>query len=181
MYVCIYIYIHIRDRPPGCWHYIFRMVKESRSFETDSFATKKHPGWWIDPTYKKQMGVSKNRVPRNGWFMIGNLKWMIWGYHYFWKHQNMNNKKTWLLKNSSQLPWLSPSRTRYFPAMSTLPKWWISLWKLSLRWMLLQQHRSIEQRTTVGRWSNRPPLLEKLLAVSVAICWKSGINKQGQI
>ena len=27
-------------------------------------------------------------VPQNGWFIMENLmnKWMIWGYHYFWKY-----------------------------------------------------------------------------------------------
>ena len=26
-------------------------------------------------------------VPQNGWFVRENpIKWMIWGYHYFWKH-----------------------------------------------------------------------------------------------
>ena len=26
-------------------------------------------------------------VPQNGWFIMEKLlKWMIWGYHYFWKH-----------------------------------------------------------------------------------------------
>ncbi len=26
-------------------------------------------------------------VPQNGWFIMETLlKWMIWGYHYFWKH-----------------------------------------------------------------------------------------------
>ena len=26
-------------------------------------------------------------IPQNGWFMWKTLlKWMIWGYHYFWKH-----------------------------------------------------------------------------------------------
>ena len=26
--------------------------------------------------------------PQNGWFISWKplLKWMIWGYHYFWKH-----------------------------------------------------------------------------------------------
>ena len=25
--------------------------------------------------------------PQNGWFIMENpIKWMIWGYHYFWKH-----------------------------------------------------------------------------------------------
>ncbi len=30
----------------------------------------------------------KIEVPENGWFIRGKtlLKWMIWGYHYFWKH-----------------------------------------------------------------------------------------------
>ena len=29
-------------------------------------------------------------VPQNGWFIMENPmnKWMIWGYHYFWKHPN---------------------------------------------------------------------------------------------
>ena len=38
---------------------------------------------------KTHMGVSKNRdIPQNGWFTMENPmnKWMIWGYHYFWKH-----------------------------------------------------------------------------------------------
>ena len=39
-----------------------------------------------------KMGVEpKNRgiLPQNGWFIIMEKpmnKWMIWGYHYFWKH-----------------------------------------------------------------------------------------------
>ena len=33
------------------------------------------------------MGVSKNRVPQNGWFIMETLlKWMIWGFPIFWKH-----------------------------------------------------------------------------------------------
>ena len=33
------------------------------------------------------MGVSKNRGTRNGWLQWKTLlKWMIWGYPYFWKH-----------------------------------------------------------------------------------------------
>ena len=34
------------------------------------------------------MDVSKNRGTQNGWWKEWNtlLKWMIWGYHYFWKH-----------------------------------------------------------------------------------------------
>ena len=33
------------------------------------------------------MGVSKIGVPQNGWFIAENpIKWMIWGYHDFWKH-----------------------------------------------------------------------------------------------
>ena len=36
--------------------------------------------------------------PQNGWLKMmenPNLKWMIWGYHYFWKHH--------ILKNHSKL------------------------------------------------------------------------------
>ena len=30
-------------------------------------------------------------VPQNGWFISWKtlLKWMIWGYHYFWKHPHL--------------------------------------------------------------------------------------------
>ena len=36
-----------------------------------------------------QMGVSRIGVPRNGWGKMENLlKWMIWGYPYFWKPPN---------------------------------------------------------------------------------------------
>ena len=33
------------------------------------------------------MGVDKNEGTQNGWFIMENpIKWMIWGYPYFWKH-----------------------------------------------------------------------------------------------
>ena len=32
-------------------------------------------------------GFPKIGVPQHGWFILENsLKWMIWGYRYFWKH-----------------------------------------------------------------------------------------------
>ncbi len=42
----------------------------------------------ISPGFHLQLDVSKNRgTPK---WMVYNwktlLKWMIWGYHYFWKH-----------------------------------------------------------------------------------------------
>ncbi len=31
-------------------------------------------------------------VPQNGWCIMETLlKWMIWGYHYFWKHPSPSN------------------------------------------------------------------------------------------
>ena len=50
------------------------------------------------------MDVSKNRVEKtqNGWFISWKtlLKWMIWGYHYFWKHPYLakwnNISPTWI-------------------------------------------------------------------------------------
>ena len=53
--------------------------------------------FWGDPEVKFdvffQVDViiwvfSKIGVPQNGWFIVENPmnKWMIWGYHYFWKH-----------------------------------------------------------------------------------------------
>ena len=43
-----------------------------------SCASVHHPTW-VFP---------KIGVPQNGWFISWKtlLKWMIWGYHYFWKH-----------------------------------------------------------------------------------------------
>ncbi len=55
-------------------------------------------------------------VPKNGWFIMETLlKWMIWGYHSFWKHPYMyawiclrcldKNKKycpTWWLNGDLQ-------------------------------------------------------------------------------
>ena len=44
----------------------------------------------------EQLGFDRNiwvfpkigEKPQNGWFIMGKpyKKWMIWGYHYFWKH-----------------------------------------------------------------------------------------------
>ena len=44
---------------------------------------------WRATTYIRMF--PKIGVPRNGWFIMENiwktlLKWMIWGYPYFWKH-----------------------------------------------------------------------------------------------
>ena len=44
--------------------------------------------WILHPTSSHHIGVSKNRgIPK--WMVYNGktlLKWMIWGYHYFWKH-----------------------------------------------------------------------------------------------
>ena len=42
----------------------------------------------------QDMDVSKNNGTQNGWFIKENptctaIKWMIWGYPYFWKHPYM--------------------------------------------------------------------------------------------
>ena len=56
-----------------------------------SDAWKRNNGWYMDGiwmVYGWYMGVSENRgTPK--WMvkiMETLLKWMIWGYHYFWKH-----------------------------------------------------------------------------------------------
>ena len=45
---------------------------------------QKEQGWiWVVP---------KIGVPQNGWFMMENpIKWVIWGYPYFWKHPYYGN------------------------------------------------------------------------------------------
>ena len=43
-------------------------------------------------------------VPQNAWSIMENsLKWMIWGYTYFWKHPDIG-EPTW----TSDLPLLHP-------------------------------------------------------------------------
>ena len=47
------------------------------------------PWMWLDEIRSSNMTwvFPKIVVPQNGWFMMENpLKWIIWGYHYFWKH-----------------------------------------------------------------------------------------------
>ena len=41
--------------------------------------------WW--PFWDDIWVFPKIGVPENGWFIVENpIKWMIWGYHCFWKH-----------------------------------------------------------------------------------------------
>ena len=40
-------------------------------------------------------------VPQNAWLIMENiwntlLKWMIWGYHYFWKHPHKPSQVSWM-------------------------------------------------------------------------------------
>ena len=54
---------------------IFPLHMSIISFILGSFAT------WV---------FTKIGVPQNGWFMMKTLlEWMIWGYHYFWKHPHV--------------------------------------------------------------------------------------------
>ena len=41
--------------------------------------------FWILGDVEPKIG---GKTPQNGWFIMENPmnKWMIWGYHYFWKH-----------------------------------------------------------------------------------------------
>ena len=58
--------------------------------------------WW---TKRSKWVFPKIGVPQNGWFISWKtlLKWMIWGYPYFWKHLNVDlimtsPKDHWTLK-----------------------------------------------------------------------------------
>ena len=43
-------------------------------------------------------------VPQNGWFIMENLlKWMIWWYHYFWKHLYSYGISLFLIGNTSSI------------------------------------------------------------------------------
>ena len=37
--------------------------------------------------------VPKIGVPQNGWFIMENpIKWVVWGYPYFWKHPFLGDR-----------------------------------------------------------------------------------------
>ncbi len=60
------------------------------------------------------MGVSKNRGtnPQNGWFISWKplLKWMIWGYHYFWKRLHKSLPSMILFRRNARW-WGAPHGT----------------------------------------------------------------------
>ena len=79
----------------GCMELGSKPKKTPCRFKTDGYSWKLHFGSLTCPcTYGPlfgiyiYMGVSKNRgTPK--WMAYNGkplLKWMIWGYHYFWKH-----------------------------------------------------------------------------------------------
>ena len=66
----------------GSWTDLYKNVKTGLGKEFwESIGLGRGGGYHI------YMGVSKIWIPQNGWFIMETqLKWMIWGYHYFWKH-----------------------------------------------------------------------------------------------
>ncbi len=85
------------------------------------------------------MDVSKNRGgPQNGWFIMETLlKWMIWGYHYFWKH---------------------PCGHSYtlVDALISCRAWYIDL--ESIRWLVLTGCKQACQTHMVVQWNCSLPI-----------------------
>ncbi len=69
-------------------------------------------------------------VPKNGWFISWKtlLKWMFWGYPYFWKHPSMKWTCTWLGSPPKWTPKLFFSKQQQNP---TTP-WHINIDRYSL-------------------------------------------------
>ena len=77
------------QRPPGrqlapfCFIQSSRHLKRCRASDWYIRTRSSTSRWllsiiWVSP---------KILVPQNGWFIMENhIKWMIWGYPYFWKH-----------------------------------------------------------------------------------------------
>ena len=114
------------------------------------------------------MGVSKIGVPQNGWYIMKTLlKWMIWGYAYFWKHPH-----TVLICNiiNSQLSileaWIqrcghaSAEVVGHWPsACCPAPTWW--MWQASLQFAellaMVGSRKNAKKRhkldeTYINRW-----------------------------
>ena len=77
----IFWYFRVAWKPANVMGGFFLGEVESVGFST-----------WVFP---------KIGVPQNGWFIKWKtlLKWMIWGYHYFWKHPYVLS--TWGVAESS--------------------------------------------------------------------------------
>ena len=85
--------------------------------------------WWFEPTthvLTKTWVFPKIGVPpkMDGLWWKTLLKWMIWGYHYFWKHPHAKNlASSWVPQSS------------YISSLKVLFRfWWLSsqpiLWKI---------------------------------------------------
>jgi len=100
-------------------------------------------------------------VPQNGWFMMEILlKWMIWGYHYFWKHPYLNLTPT----QSVNLPPTTYQRFRIHPITKKRPK----LFVLSRGPGSMRFSKTLET-TCFPSWRNPP----KQNAHSLSQKWKS--------
>ena len=76
---CLWIICYLPVTPP------FFQEMEARAFSWFSWVA----GMWSlnGSMYLYIWVFPKIVVPQNGWFMEHPMnKWMIWGYHYFWKH-----------------------------------------------------------------------------------------------
>ena len=87
---------------------------------------------WIN-TYLYIWVFPKIRVPQNGWFIMETLlKWMIWGYHDFWKHPYIQIKILLIWSRN-------PNRVMVFSVfltfrMSSYVPPWSHAWRVS-KWI----------------------------------------------
>ena len=70
-------------------------------------------------------------VPQNRWFILENsLKWMIWGYHYFWKHPfeldplPATSTLSWVLRKRAQRH-LRDEEDVWFGGCSVVVEWFL--------------------------------------------------------
>ncbi len=70
-----------------------------------------------------KIGVNPCKFTKNGWFISWKtlLRWMIWGYHYFWKHPFMADLHPWC----SEMVNFSPEKKHKHPLWN---------WRRSGRW-----------------------------------------------
>ena len=91
-YICCFVWVYSPYSPRACPHNSYR--ESTVEWRSKSCRLWAHVALtqWHTPVEKVSMATSKSpedKGPQNGWLMMETLlKWMIWGYHYFWKHPN---------------------------------------------------------------------------------------------
>ncbi len=74
------------------WDRYISYCRHRPGLASTSIKIRFHGDTWVFP---------KIGVPQNGWFIMENpiIKWMIWGYTYFWKHPLIEVRRAWLIRS----------------------------------------------------------------------------------